>query len=325
MKTPLPLFFTFTDAEQFLKALSTPLRDRYSAELIRLQGLRLPPLVSWSILSVAIGVSPQFITSLIKNKSKYYRVFSISKGRGKKKRIIEAPKVSIKIIQSWVAHHLSINHSLGISENAYAFIPGKNGIYEAASKHCGAKWILSIDLRDFVHTITSDIVISTLVEIGYRADQAAKLSELLTFNQRLPQGAPSSPVISNLVFRSTDLKINELISNTGIKYTRYADDLTFSGDDETFDIEELKDNVVELLLSDNWVVAEEKLRIARIPNRLKVHGFLVHENKPRLTKGYRNKIRAYKHLLRTGKIVEKDFDKIKGHVNYSEYIDRLNE
>ncbi|EBU2437205.1 RNA-directed DNA polymerase, partial [Salmonella enterica] len=253
MKTPLPLFFTFTDAEQFLKALSTPLRDRYSAELIRLQGLRLPPLVSWSILSVAIGVSPQFITSLIKNKSKYYRVFSISKGRGKKKRIIEAPKVSIKIIQSWVAHHLSINHSLGISENAYAFIPGKNGIYEAASKHCGAKWILSIDLRDFFHTITSDIVISTLVEIGYRADQAAKLSELLTLNQRLPQGAPSSPVISNLVFRSTDLKINELISNTGIKYTRYADDLTFSGDDETFDIEELKDNVVELLLSDNWV------------------------------------------------------------------------
>lgn len=86
MKTPLPLFFTFTDAEQLLKALSPSLRDRYSAELIRMQQLGLPPLVSWSVLSVAIGVSPQFITSLIKNKIKYYRVFTISKGKGKKRK-----------------------------------------------------------------------------------------------------------------------------------------------------------------------------------------------------------------------------------------------
>lgn len=325
MKTPLPLFFTFSDADEFLKALSTPLRDRYSAELIRLQQLGLPPLVSWSILSVAIGVSPQFITSLIKNKSKYYRVFAISKGKGKKKRTIEAPRVSLKIIQAWVAYHLSLNENLALSENAFAFIPGKNGIYEAASNHCGAKWVLSIDLRDFFHTITSVLVTSALTSIGYRADQASKLSELLTLNQRLPQGAPSSPVISNLVFKPTDLKINELIAGMNVEYTRYADDLTFSSEDENFNIELLKENVLELLHADGWIVAEEKLKIAKAPNRLKVHGFLVHEAKPRLTKGYRNKIRAYKHLLQAGKVIESDLDKIKGHINYSAYVDRLNE
>lgn len=122
MKTPLPLFFTFADAEQLLKALSKPLRDRYSAELLRLQQLGLPPLVSWSVLSVAVGVSPQFITSILKNKSKYYRVFPIAKGKGKKKRIIEAPKVSLKIIQSWFAYHISLNDNIALSENAYAFI-----------------------------------------------------------------------------------------------------------------------------------------------------------------------------------------------------------
>lgn len=325
MKTPLPLFFTFSDADEFLKALSTPLRDRYSAELIRLQQLGLPPLVSWSILSVAIGVSPQFITSLIKNKAKYYRVFAISKGKGKKKRTIEAPRVSLKIIQAWVAYHLSLNENIALSENAFAFIPGKNGIYEAASNHCGAKWVLSIDLRDFFHTITSALVTSALTSIGYRADQASKLSELLTLNQRLPQGAPSSPVISNLVFKPTDLKINELIAGMNVKYTRYADDLTFSSEDENFNIESLKENVLALLHSDGWIVAEEKLKIAKAPNRLKVHGFLVHEAKPRLTKGYRNKIRAYKHLLQAGKVIESDLDKIKGHINYSAYVDRLNE
>ncbi|HCB1401079.1 TPA: RNA-directed DNA polymerase [Klebsiella variicola] len=325
MKTPLPLFFTFTDAEQLLKALSPSLRDRYSAELIRMQQLGLPPLVSWSVLSVAIGVSPQFITSLIKNKIKYYRVFTIPKGKGKKRRVIEAPRVSLKIIQAWVAYHLSLNENISLSESAFAFIPGRNGIYEAASKHCGAKWVLSIDLRDFFHTITSVLVSAALVKIGYKADQANKLSDLLTLNQRLPQGAPSSPVISNLVFKSTDLKINELIVGMNVKYTRYADDLTFSSEDEGFDIELLKENVLRVLNSDGWVVAEEKLKISKSPNRLKVHGFLVHEIKPRLTKGYRNKIRAYKHLLQTGKIIEGDLDKIKGHVNYSAYIDKLNE
>ena len=85
MKTPLPLFFSYPDAAQLLKALSESLKVKYSAELLRLEQLKLPPLVSWSVLSVAIGVSPQFITSLIKNKSKYYRVFPISKGKGKKK------------------------------------------------------------------------------------------------------------------------------------------------------------------------------------------------------------------------------------------------
>lgn len=185
--------------------------------------------------------------------------------------------------------------------------------------------MLSIDLRDFFHTITSVLVSSALVKIGYKADQANKLSDLLTLNQRLPQGAPSSPVISNLVFKSTDLKINELIAGMNVKYTRYADDLTFSSEDEGFDIELLKENVLRVLNSDGWIVAEEKLKISKAPNRLKVHGFLVHEIKPRLTKGYRNKIRAYKHLLQTGKVIEGDLDKIKGHVNYSAYIDKLNE
>lgn len=325
MKTPLPLFFSFSDAEQLVKALSLTLRDRYSAELTRLQQLGLPPLVSWSVLSVAMGVSPQFITSLIKNKKKYYRVFPISKGKGKKKRVIEAPKVGLKIIQAWIAHHLSFNNGLGISDSAYAFIPGKNGIYDAATIHCGAKWVLSIDLRDFFHSITFDKVVSALVEIGYKQDQASKLGDVLTLNQRLPQGAPSSPVISNLVFKPTDSNINDCIAGEPIRYTRYADDLVFSGMDENFDVEDLKNNIVQLLLSEGWVIAEEKMKIAKVPNRLKVHGFLVHELKPRLTKGYRNKIRAYHHLLQSGKVSIEDLDKIKGHVNYGAYIDRLNE
>ncbi|EPE3624738.1 reverse transcriptase family protein [Serratia marcescens] len=324
MKTPLPLFFSYPTAEQLLKALSQRLREKHSVELSRLEQLKLPPLVSWSVLSVAIGVNPQFIASLIKNKSKYYRVFPISKGKGKKKRIIEAPRVGLKIIQAWIAHHLSINALLDISDSAYAFIPGKNGIYQAAKKHCNSKWVLSIDLKNFFHTITLDKIILALVDIGYHYEQASKLAEILTLNKRLPQGAPSSPVISNMVFKSTDACINEFIVGKNISYTRYADDLIFSGVNEDFDINSFKDNIIALLQSKDWIIAEDKLHIAKAPNRLKVHGFLVHELKPRLTKGYRNKIRAYNHLLHAGKIDKNDIDRIKGHVNYSAFIDLLN-
>jgi retron-type reverse transcriptase len=324
MKTPLPLLFSYDDTEDFLKCLSDGLRMRYSEEIRRLVQSNLPPIVSWRVLALAIGVSPSFINSLIKNKIKYYRVYKISKGKGNKKRLIEAPMVSLKIVQAWISYNLSHKHDLGISDSAYAFVPGMNGIYEAAKEHCLSKWVLSIDLRDFFHLITTPKIVEMLEGLGYRNDQAKKIAQLTTLNDRLPQGAPSSPVLSNLVFKSTDEVINNHLNGMNVKYTRYADDLTFSSEDEDFNVDNLKDEISSILHEHGWVIAEDKVRISRLPNRLKVHGFLVHNDKPRLTRGYRNKIRLYKHLLlnHEGELV--NLDEIKGHVNYGDYIDRLN-
>ncbi len=325
MKTPLPLLFSYNDAQQFLGALSPDVRDVYSPEINRLFDRGLPPIVSWGVLSVAIGVSPHFINSIIKNKDKYYRIFPIAKGKGKKVRIIESPKVGLKIIQSWLAHHLATNDNIPVSDSAYAFIPGKNGIYEAAFRHCNAKWVLSIDLRDFFHSIDFDRVINGLENTGYTFEQSGKIAAIVTYKNRLPQGAPSSPVLSNIVFKDTDDKINDIIADKKIIYTRYADDLTFSSDDLSIDVENLKQNIINLLENENWTIATEKLKISKLPNRLKVHGFLVHDVKPRLTKGYRNKLRTYEHLLRNGKIIESDLNRIRGHVNYGKHIDKLND
>ncbi|CAI0834030.1 reverse transcriptase family protein [Serratia ficaria] len=324
MKTPLPLLFSYNDTQQFLSALSPEVRDVYSYEITRLFDSSLPPIVSWGVLSVAIGISPHFINSIINNKDKYYRTFPIAKGKGKKVRVIESPKVGLKIIQSWIAHHLALNDKVPMSDSAYAFIPGKNGIYEAASKHCRAKWVLSIDLRDFFHSINLDKVIDSLCTIGYNFEQSKKIADIVTYKARLPQGAPSSPVLSNIVFKKTDDAINVLISNKDIVYTRYADDLTFSSEDLTVDVECLKKDIIKLLESEHWVIATEKLKISKLPNRLKVHGFLVHDAQPRLTKGYRNKLRTYEYLLRNGKVTEVDLNRVRGHVSYGKYIDKLN-
>lgn len=326
MKTPLPLLFSYTDTKQFLSALSPELRDVYSDEVIRLYNEGLPPVVSWGVLSIAMGISPHFINSILNDKDKYYRVFPIAtgKGKGKKVRIIESPKVGLKIIQSWIAHHLGLNVEKYLSNSAFAFIPGRNGIYEAALKHCEAKWVLSLDLRDFFHSIKSDRVVLGLQLIGYTLEQAKKIADVVTYKARLPQGAPSSPVISNIVFKETDDLINKFIEGMDVVYTRYADDLTFSSADESIDVESLKEAVFKILEDNAWSIANEKVKVSKVPNRLKVHGFLVHDSLPRLTKGYRNKLRAFEHLLRQGRILEEDLDRVRGHVNYGKYIDRLN-
>jgi len=325
VKTPLPLYFSYDSLDQFLLILSPGLRQRHAEELKRLDDLKLPPMVSWSILSTAIGISPHFINSLIRNKNKYYRVFTIAKGKGKGKRVIEAPKVSIKLIQAWLAFHLSNNDNLKLCDAVHGFIPGQHGIYEAAKKHCGCDWVLSIDLKDFFRSISYRRVVDAFEQLVYTVAQAEKIAEITTYNTHLPQGAPSSPVISNLVFNNTDDAIIRFLEGKGICYTRYADDLTFSGSDVRYDIEKLKTDLLQLISSNGWVVANEKTHIAKAPNRLKVHGFLVHAETPRLTKGYRNKIRAYAHLLNSGKVKAEDLDVIRGHVNYGKFIDKLND
>lgn len=71
-----------------------------------------------------------------------------------------------------------------------------------------------------------------------------------------------------------------------------------------------------------WVIADEKEHLAELPNRLKVHGLLVHGPKPRMTKGYRNRIRAYRHLIENGKIKSEDIDKVKGHLAYAAQVEQ---
>lgn len=189
----------------------------------------------------------------------------------------------------------------------------------AAEAHCGATWVYSTDLRDFFPSIDADRVVEALQAIGYSEQASGFLVRLLTLDGRLPQGSPASPVISNIAFRYTDDVLLDLAAGSDISYTRYADDLVFSGSGEPPN--ELALMVREILLDHGWETADEKEYMAIRPARLKVHGLLVHGLKPRLTKGYRNRIRAYKHLLDANKVAKKDVPKIKGHLAYAKHIE----
>jgi hypothetical protein len=112
-----------------------------------------------------------------------------------------------------------------------------------------------------------------------------------------------------------------LAQEYGVRYSRYADDIVFSGQgDFPGNLPQKAKGVIE---SGGWKVSPEKEWLSRRPNRLKVHGLLVHGERPRLTKGYRNKVRAFKHLLEANRVSDEDKARICGHLSYAKSVEAV--
>lgn len=322
MKAP-PLFVSYITLKDYLSALNPELREEFGDEISRLVKRKLPPVVSKRCLAVLFGYSIPFMSTLSENSSKYYRSFTIT--TGKKTRSIKAPRVALKVIQKWFGYHLA--ESIPFDPYVYGFVPGRSSI-DAAAKHCRSAWVYSVDIENFFPTTRDDVVKEELVRIGYSEYGAKLITRLCCYkNPReikerpyLGQGAPSSPVLSNLVMKPIDKKLNLLADNLGITFTRYVDDIVFSGI-SAFPESLGKD--VEIIFNEtSWKLSPNKKYFADAHKgqRLKVHGLLVNGEKPRLTKGYRNKIRAYKHLYNNNEIQPKDENRIKGHILYAESV-----
>ncbi len=311
---PPPLLVSFSSVEQFLKALPGEVRDLYGNDFEKVASKNLPPVVSIRCLATLFGYSSRFTGLLCRFPERYYRVFSIPKGT--KTRTIQAPRVALKVIQKWFGFHL--NETLRFHDSVFGFIKGRSSV-QAAARHCGAEWVYSVDIEDFFPSTSLEKVLPALVELGYPQHGAELISKLCCYQGRLPQGSPASPVLSNLVFRVVDERFSETARKLGICYTRYADDIVFSGTGSF--PEAIKSEAHDVIESHGLRINREKERLARRPNRLKVHGLLVHQAKPRLTKGYRNKIRAFKHLLESERVTPSDVTRLRGHISYAQSID----
>lgn len=315
MKAP-PLLVSYSTLNEYIDALEPGLRQLHEEGIRRLVDQGLPPVVSSRCLAVLFGYSTKFINAMSKQNWKYYRTFVIRQGR--KRRIIQAPKVALKSIQKWFGTHLS--GAIEVDECVYGFVSGKSAP-AAASQHVNARWVYSVDIADYFSTTPKANVESALVEIGYPDRVAPLLAGLMCYKGYLAQGSPASPVLSNLILRNIDQELRMISDEYRVRFTRYADDIVFSGLEQF--PEDLGGRVRELFDATPWSLSAEKEYYSQIPKRLKVHGLLVHGERPRLTKGYRNRIRAYKHLLSAEKIDENDIRRIKGHIKYADSIDEL--
>lgn len=311
---PPPFLVSFSSVEHFFNALEVGVRELHAQEFEWLCAKGLPPVVSIRYLSTLFGYSPRFTGALHLHSERYYRTFTIPKG--KKRRIINAPKVALKVIQKWFGFHLA--EVVPFNACVYGFVKGRSAI-AAAALHCEADWVYSIDIADFFPSTPLSKVFSALQELGYPPHGAEIIAKLCCYSGGLAQGSPASPVLSNLVFRKADEELVAIAARFNLRFTRYADDLVFSGTGVfPQELRLLVRNVIEF---QGWKIADRKEFLATRPNRLKVHGLLVNGERPRLTKGYRNKLRAFRHLLAKGGIISEDLATVLGHLSYAKSVD----
>jgi hypothetical protein len=180
--------------------------------------------------------SSYFISGLLKREVTYlrmlsgyhdknYREFSIQKKKGE--RIIESPKENLKRIQKEILKKILVRFFYP-SQHSQAYLK-KKSIKTNAELHIGKKIILKIDLKNFFPSINRDRVYR-IFKRQFDKQASTYLTDLCIYKNHLPQGAPTSPFISNLICGRMDKRLDCLASLNGLSYSRYADDIVFSGD-----------------------------------------------------------------------------------------------
>lgn len=184
----------------------------------------LPPLSTVRTLPFVFGVSNSIVNRMRRSPDTYYRSFTLPKRSGGQ-RWIRAPRAALKVIQRWI--HDWILTTMTPSLIATAFVSGR-GIFTNAAPHIGKRNLLKTDIVDFFGSVRRQEVESVFSGTGFSSPVAAQLADLTTLQESLPQGAPSSPLLSNLVTRQLDSDLQAFANERQSDVTRYADDLAIS-------------------------------------------------------------------------------------------------
>lgn len=222
--------------------------------------------------------------ALARHTDRHYTKHTILKPSGGVRRIL-APDQLLKAVQRNILRH--VLSELPVSPHAIAYRPGGSAL-QGAVCHRGRNTVLHMDICDFFDSVTYLMVYRSAFPRAYYPPPAATLlANLCCYHDYLPQGAPTSAAISNLVMKPFDDYMATWCAAGEITYTRYCDDMSFSGD---FDPAPVIAKVRSFLLSMGFEVNDGKTRIMRCSQRQMVTGIVVNE-KPQVTRAYRDRLR----------------------------------
>ncbi|MFU1795611.1 retron St85 family RNA-directed DNA polymerase [Paenibacillus azoreducens] len=251
----------------------------------------LPVIYDVTHFSYLVGYKESYIMKVANSQSPFYREFLIPKKNKDEYREISEPLPNLKVIQRWILDE--ILHKLNPSPFSKAFRIGYS-IKDNAKYHRKQKLVLNMDIKDYFNSISKDKVFMFFKSLGYSKQVALVLSKLCILDNGLPQGAPTSPMLSNLVTQQIDKRIANFSAKHNLRYTRYADDLTLSGDfDEGFVINCVK----RILNSEGFCINEKKTRVRKQNQQQEVTGIVVNE-KLQASKKYRKNLRQKMHYIK---------------------------
>ena len=224
------------------------------------------------------------IYSISNNIEKNYKIYKIKKRNGKYRTIAE-PNLILKQIQKQILNNILNNKS--ISKYAKAYHKGIQ-LKDNAIPHINKEMILKLDIKDFFENISFLDIYNSCFPIEYFPKSVGMiLTYLCTYDNHLTQGSPTSAYISNLVMKEFDEELGNWCNLRNISYTRYSDDMTFSG---AFYPSELITKVRKMLYKLGLELNNDKIHIVYKSSSQNVTGIVVNE-KMQVNVKYRNKIR----------------------------------
>ena len=232
-----------------------------------------------------IKLNEEKIIEVISNKEEYYDFFSIPKKNGYRE-ICAIRKSSILYeVQIGLKEYFS---SFSISNAAKGFIKN-NSYFDFLNPHVNKKYYLRIDIKDFFGSITKELIFDKLNAYCKFEDIVNYMVDLTTMDGKLPQGAVTSPILSNIVFTKIDQRIIKYCQSlinvfeddeqkvNDVIYTRYADDLLFSSDFLDFKNNAYFSYIIKKILNENgFKINYEKMKYGY--NQMVLSGFVVGEN-----------------------------------------------
>lgn len=286
---------------------------------------------TFEIFTKEIGLNMQMLDNYITFSDKYYNTYYISKKKKSKKRRIDSPSKELKGIQRWVLKNYF--DDLGVGKRANGFIKGR-GIKRNAKYHIGKQFLLIIDIKNFFPSISQKMVFTALKKHFENRELVMKLSKLCTYKRKLPQGAPTSPLLSNLVFKEIDEQISSFCNTKLVVYSRYADDLAFSSETKNT-LMEVYSFVNNLFSKYSFTINRSKTRYLSGKGAMKVTGININEGRLTVSKQIKRNLRSsfYNYLVKKDttininsafgylvfiKDIEPDY-----YINFLKYLEKL--
>lgn len=284
-----------TDIVYLGRGVSSGLADR-RANVEKLQAAGLPVLATPADLASALDLSiPRLRWLAFHSEASpvtHYVRFTVPKKSGGQ-RALFAPHDLIAAVQIWILQNILAK--VPVHSAAHGFVPGRSTVTNAA-EHVGRDVLLNCDLTDFFPTVTFPRVRGIFAGLGYspavatilallctecprrEVDYAGKRLHVAMGPRALPQGACTSPALSNLVARRLDARLSGLARRMGWTYTRYADDLSLSAEGEqAARVGYVLARVRHIAADEGFAVNETKTRVLRPHTRQEVTGIVVNE------------------------------------------------
>ena len=237
-----------------------------------------------------LGFSAKTLYGLSNNLEKHYHNVLIPKRDGSKRKL-SVPDLILKSVQKSIAENILSQYP--ISSYAKAYKVGSN-VQRNAQPHVGKKKILKLDIEGFFdHILYSQVKNIVFCEEKFAEPIRVLLTMLCYYKESLPQGAPTSPAITNIIMYDFDETVGAFCNEKKIAYTRYCDDMTFSGD---FDEREVIAFVKGELCKLGLFLKNRKTAVIPASKRQTVTGVVVNE-KLNITKEYKKKIRQEMHYI----------------------------